>query len=82
MLPNFVTSDNFWKYMIVNRSKYIDQLVRSKGNAKRVNEKKYEGVSEVVQSTADMPSFAFVNTENKNRKFLSLSVFISNFVVN
>lgn len=32
MLPNFVTSDNFWKYMIVNRSKYIDQLVRSKGN--------------------------------------------------
>ena len=32
MLSNFVTSDNFWKYMIVNRSKYIDQLVRSKGN--------------------------------------------------
>lgn len=32
MLPNVVTSDNFWKYMIVNRSKYIDQLVRSKGN--------------------------------------------------
>ena len=32
MLPNFVTSDNFWKYMIVDRSKYIDQLVRSKGN--------------------------------------------------
>ena len=32
MLPNFVTSDNFWEYMIVNRSKYIDQLVRSKGN--------------------------------------------------
>lgn len=32
MLPNFVTSDIFWKNMIVNRSKYIDQLVRSKGN--------------------------------------------------
>ena len=32
MLPNFVTSDIFWKYMIVDRSKYIDQLVRSKGN--------------------------------------------------
>ena len=32
MLSNFVTSDNFWKYMIVNRSRYIDQLVRSKGN--------------------------------------------------
>lgn len=32
MLPNFVTSDIFWKIMIVNRSKYIDQLVRSKGN--------------------------------------------------
>ena len=32
MLSNFVTSDNFWEYMIVNRSKYIDQLVRSKGN--------------------------------------------------
>lgn len=32
MLSNFVTSDNFWKYMIVNRSKYIDQLVRSEGN--------------------------------------------------
>ena len=32
MLSNFVTSDNFWKYMIVNRSKYIYQLVRSKGN--------------------------------------------------
>lgn len=32
MLSNFVTSDNFWKYMIVNRSKYIDQLVRSRGN--------------------------------------------------
>ena len=32
MLPNFVTSDNFWKNMIVNRSKYIDQLIRSKGN--------------------------------------------------
>lgn len=32
MLPNFVTSDNFWKNMIVNRSKYIDQLVRKKGN--------------------------------------------------
>ena len=32
MLSNFVTSDIFWKNMIVNRSKYIDQLVRSKGN--------------------------------------------------
>lgn len=32
MLPNFVTSDKIRKYMIVNRSKYIDQLVRSKGN--------------------------------------------------
>lgn len=32
MFLNFVTSDNFRKYMIVNRSKYIDQLVRSKGN--------------------------------------------------
>ena len=32
MLSNFVTSDNFWKCMIVNRSRYIDQLVRSKGN--------------------------------------------------
>lgn len=32
MFSNFVTSDNFWKYMIVNRSKYIDQLIRSKGN--------------------------------------------------
>lgn len=32
MLPNFVTSDIFGKNMIVNRSKYIDQLVRSKGN--------------------------------------------------
>ena len=32
MFPKFVTSDNFWEYMIVNRSKYIDQLVRSKGN--------------------------------------------------
>ena len=32
MLSKFVTSDIFWKYMIVNRSKYIDQLVRSKGN--------------------------------------------------
>ena len=32
MLPNFVTSDIFLKNMIVNRSKYIDQLVRSKGN--------------------------------------------------
>ena len=32
MLLNFVTSDIFWKNMIVNRSKYIDQLVRSKGN--------------------------------------------------
>lgn len=32
MLPNFFTSDIFWKNMIVNRSKYIDQLVRSKGN--------------------------------------------------
>lgn len=32
MFSNFVTSDIFWKYMIVNRSKYIDQLIRSKGN--------------------------------------------------
>ena len=32
MFPKFVTSDTFWKYMIVNRSRYIDQLVRSKGN--------------------------------------------------
>lgn len=32
MLSNFVTSDIFGKNMIVNRSKYIDQLVRSKGN--------------------------------------------------
>lgn len=32
MLSNFVTSDIIWKYMIVSRSKYIDQLVRSKGN--------------------------------------------------
>ena len=32
LLPKFVTSDSFRKYMIVNRSKYIDQLVRSKGN--------------------------------------------------
>lgn len=32
MLSNLVTSDIFWKNMIVNRSKYIDQLVRSKGN--------------------------------------------------
>ena len=32
MFPKFVTSDTFWKYMIVNRSSYIDQLVRSKGN--------------------------------------------------
>ena len=32
MLPNFVISDKIRKYMIVDRSKYIDQLVRSKGN--------------------------------------------------
>ena len=32
MLSNFVTSDIIWKYMLVSRSKYIDQLVRSKGN--------------------------------------------------
>ena len=32
MFLKFVTSDTFWKYMIVNRSRYIDQLVRSKGN--------------------------------------------------